>query len=225
MLRSFLIDCTCYNHNVTTPVDKTASRSSTATQEDVELLHRIAERDELAVGQLYDRYASYLFALLLRILKEHVEAEDSLQEVFLRVWDRAETYNESLGNPVVWLTRLTRNLAIDKLRSKLTHQRKAEEELGKDDEVHESDAERNPLNNAQQTQQRAYINAALATLPHEQRVLIEYAYFQGFTQTELAEHFHVPLGTVKTRIRTGMISLRRQLEGFGFKSKGEQTLL
>jgi len=206
-------------------VDKIASGSSTATQEDVELLQRIAKREEVAVGQLYDRYASYLFALLLRILKEHVEAEDSLQEVFLRVWDRAETYNELLGHPVVWLTRLTRNLAIDKLRSKLAHQRKAEDELGMHDELHEDDAALDPVNTTQQSQQRAYINAALAALPKEQRVLIECAYFEGFTQTELAERFNVPLGTVKTRIRTGMTSLRRQLERLGFESKGEQTLL
>ncbi len=212
-------------HNKRTPVNEPIGPHSTTTQTDVEVVARIVQREEAAVGLLYDRYASHLYALLLRILREQSEAEDALQEVFLRVWDRAGTYNEALGSPVVWLTRIARNLAIDHLRSKRAHTRKLEDDLEQHAELQADDHTASPEHAASQSQQRAYIVAALSTLPREQRVLIESAYFQGFTQSELAERFQLPLGTVKTRIRTGMMALRRELEQRGLLQKGEQEQL
>lgn len=205
-----------------TPVSESVSSNVTTLQTDVELLRRIVQREEAAVGLLYDRYASQLYALLVRILRERSEAEDTLQEVFLRVWDRADTYNEKLGTPGVWLTRIARNLAIDKLRSKLGHLRRVEDDLEQHVEFPADEAAASPEDATVQSQRRAYIGAALNTLPPEQRVLIESAYFQGFTESELAERFQLPLGTVKTRIRTGMLTLRREMEQRGFLRKGER---
>lgn len=182
-----------------------------AAATDVSLLRRIAKRDQLAVGELYDRHASYLYTLLLRILREASEAEDTLQEVFLRVWDKAESYNESLGNPLVWLTRVARNLAIDRLRSRLGQARRVEEDIDSHIDL-QSDSGSNPEHLADRSQRQEYVARALSSLPKEQRLLIEHAYFGGYTQSELAAHFKLPLGTVKTRIRSGMMELRRQLE-------------
>lgn len=222
MSNNFFLYSTELQHTTRTPVNESTSSNSTTLETDVELLRRIVQREEAAVGFLYDRHASHLYALLLRILKEQSEAEDALQEVFLRVWDRAGTYNEKLGSPSVWLTRIARNLAIDRLRSKLGHVRSVEDDLERHAELPADEAAANPEDATIRSQQRAYIGAALSMLPQEQRVLIESAYFQGFTQSELAERFHLPLGTVKTRIRTGMITLRRELERLGFLRKGER---
>lgn len=203
-------------------VHASVNASATTAPADGDLLRRIIKREEIAVSLLYDKYASHLYGLLLRILKEQAEAEDTLQEVFLRVWDKADTYNESLGSPVVWLTRIARNLAIDKLRSKLGHHRKAEDGLEQHAELQADESAASPEHAANQSQQRAYILAALNALPREQRMLIESAYFEGFTQSELAERFQLPLGTVKTRIRTGMMTLRRELEQSGVREKRER---
>ena len=179
---------------------------------DIILLRRIVKRDQTALGELYDKHSSYLYTLIVRIVREQEEAEDILQEVFLRVWDRAESYNESLGTPIVWMTRIARNLSIDTLRSKSGKARKSEDSLEKHGELHSEDRLSNPEYYATHSQQQGYIARALTSLPAEQRALIECAYFQGFTQSEMAEHFDIPLGTVKTRIRAGMIELRRQLK-------------
>lgn len=185
----------------------------TAAETDAQLLQRIARKDEAAVGELYDRYSTYLYTLILHIVRAETEAEDSLQEVFMRVWEKAKTYDESLGAPVVWMTRIARNLAIDKLRSKLGHLRKLEVDIAVHSELRSDDSTADPEASTILAVRRDKVLEALRLLPEEQRVLIEYAYFRGFTQTELAQHLQLPLGTVKTRIRTGMHALRKHLEG------------
>src|SRR5262249_51198158 len=142
---------------------------------------------------------------ILRILRDRSEAEEILQEVFMQVWLRAETYNVSLGTPAGWLVRIARNRAIDRLRSNAVRLRAAEAAPAP------TDAADTPEDAASLGEQQRAVSRALASLPPEQRVLIEQAYFFGLTQSELAERFTLPLGTVKTRIRTGMIALREQL--------------
>ena len=92
--------------------------SSTTSAADIALLDRIARRDQAGLAELYDRHCRLLFSLILRILRDRGEAEDVLQEVFVRVWDRADSYNPSLGTPAAWLVRISRNRAIDRLRSR-----------------------------------------------------------------------------------------------------------
>jgi RNA polymerase sigma-70 factor (ECF subfamily) len=171
---------------------------------DIALIQRIVSRDEAAVAELYDRHCRLLFGLILRIIRDRSEAEEILQEVFVLVWTRAETYNVSLGPPAAWLVRVARNRAIDRLRSNAVRVRAVES-------APEPDPVENPESKASVSEQQRAVGRALASLPPDQRVLIEQAYFLGLTQSELAERFKLPLGTVKTRIRTGMLALREQL--------------
>ena len=171
---------------------------------DIVLIERIVARDEAAVAELYDRHCRLLFGLVLRIIRDRSEAEEILQEVFVLVWTRAETYNVSLGPPAAGLGRIARNRAIDRLRANNVRLRAVES-------APEPEPVENPESKASLSEQQRAVAGALESLPPDQRVLIEQAYFLGLTQSELAERFKLPLGTVKTRIRTGMLALREQL--------------
>jgi RNA polymerase sigma-70 factor (ECF subfamily) len=189
------------------------SQSSNAI--DLGLLQRIVNRDTTALAELYDRHSRLLFGVAVRILRSHPDAEEVLQEVFVRVWTRADTYDERLGVPAAWLTRMARNRAIDRLRS-----RKSRGEVdvpGGEAATPEIDARQpaatpSPEALAQEAETGGALRNALGTLPPEQRVLIEAAFFEGFTHQELADRFGLPLGTVKTRIRSGIIAMRDRLE-------------
>jgi RNA polymerase sigma-70 factor (ECF subfamily) len=175
------------------------------TRTDIAILDRIVARDERAVAELYDRHNRLLFGLVLRILRDRGEAEEVLQEVFVLVWTRAETYNVALGSPAAWLVRVARNRAIDRLRSNAVRLRAVEAApvpAGGGD---------NPETRAAESERQRAVKQALEVLAPEQRILIEQAYYLGLTQSELAERFQLPLGTVKTRIRAGMMALREQL--------------
>ena len=175
---------------------------------DDDLLHAIARNDEGALGAIYDRYRLILFGLILRILHDREEAEDCLQEVFLQVWRRARDFDESRGRAFTWLVTIARSRALDRLRAsgsrlKLT----TEAAQVTPDEVGYAAEE------AVQSEQGALVRAALAELPEEQRRALLLAYFEGLTQTEIAARLGDPLGTVKTRMRSGMIKLRELLHG------------
>ena len=181
-----------------------------AQENDVELLKAIAARDETALAQLYDRYDRILFGLLMRILNNREEAEDVLQETFLQVWRKAADFDESRGRPFTWLVTLARSRAIDRLRTLASRERVAEAGAREvSEEV--SDAATDAL----KSEQRGLVSDALAKLPDEQKRPIMLAYFDGLTQSEIATHLGAPLGTVKTRMRTGMIRLRELLAGQG----------
>lgn len=180
---------------------------------DLSLLQRIAARDSAALGELYDRHSRLIFGLILRIVRDRAEAEEILQEAFVRVWTRADTYDARVGGPLPWIVRLARNRAIDRLRARRT--RAGIDTSGPDGSV----AEAVPASDIQSpealvlaAQRRQALTGALAGLPAEQRQLIEAAFFEGYTHGELARRFGLPLGTVKTRIRTGMIAMRQRLE-------------
>jgi RNA polymerase sigma-70 factor (ECF subfamily) len=178
---------------------------SEETRADVALIDRIVARDQSAIAELYDRYNRLLFGLILRILKERSEAEDVLQEVFLAAWTSAHTYKAARGTPAGWLVRIARNRAIDRLRATSVRLRVIDESYSRP----LTDA--SELQAARGEQQRA-VKGALDALPADQRALIEDAYFLGLTHSELAARFSVPLGTVKTRIRAGMLALRQLLQ-------------
>ena len=186
-------------------------QSSDSIRVDIALLERIVTRDAGAVGQLYDRHSRLLYGLILRILRDRSEAEEVLQEVFVLVWNRGATYSPALGPPAAWLVGIARNRAIDRLRANAVRRRTME--TVRFDVAPQEDPE---TNTALGEQQRA-IGRALSALPREQRDLIEDAYFLGFTHSELAERHNLPLGTVKTRIRTGLLSLRDQLSQIGIE--------
>jgi RNA polymerase sigma-70 factor, ECF subfamily len=189
--------------------------SNATSAADIALLDRIARRDQGGLAELYDRHCRLLFSLILRILRDRGEAEDVLQEVFVRVWDRADTYNPTLGTPAAWLVRISRNRAIDRLRARTVRAGIHVPELDRPEQAADPALDADPERFAASTEERRVIADAVATLPQEQRVLIECAFYEGYTQSELAERFDLPLGTVKTRIRTGMQSLRRALASLG----------
>jgi RNA polymerase sigma-70 factor (ECF subfamily) len=173
---------------------------SEETRADVSLIDRVVSRDPTAIAELYDRHNRLLFGLILRVLQDRGEAEDVLQEVFLSVWTRASTYRAAAGPPIAWLVGIARNRAIDRLRA-----------IGV--RVHAVEAARSPAaaDSPESQLERGEVARAIAALPAEQRVLIENAYYLGLTHSELADRFKLPLGTVKTRVRTGMLALRQQL--------------
>jgi RNA polymerase sigma-70 factor, ECF subfamily len=172
---------------------------------DAALLARIAARDPGAIATLYDRHARMLYSLIVRILRDRSEAEDVLQDVFVRAWTRVETYNRDLGSPLAWLIRIARNRAIDRLRARDVRERSAED-------VPKPPEAASPEATAALSERQRAVKRALDVLTPDQRALIECAYFRGLSQTELAAEFGLPLGTVKTRIRTGMQALRRELQ-------------
>lgn len=168
-------------------------------------MERMVARDAGAVGELYDRHSRLLFGLILRVLGHRSDAEEVLQEVFIAVWNRSATYNVALGSPVAWLVRCARNRAVDRLRANAVRLRTAEAAAA------EPVPAATPETDAASSEQRRQVAQALGTLPADQRDLIEQAYFLGLTQSELAARHKLPLGTVKTRIRTGMLTLRQSL--------------
>ncbi len=182
---------------------------------DFSLLQRIAARDTAALAELYDRHSRLLFGLILRIVRDRGDAEEILQEAFVRVWTRTEKFDAQMGGPLPWIVRVARNCAIDRLRARRV--RAAVHTPAIDFAAVEATA---PAATAIQTPEAAVLDAerrrtltdALAGLPAEQRQLIEAAFFEGYTHSELAQRFGLPLGTVKTRIRTGMTAMRQRLE-------------
>jgi RNA polymerase sigma-70 factor (ECF subfamily) len=180
-------------------------QSSDEARADLALLNRVIARDESAIGELYDRHSRLLYGLILRILRDRGEAEEVLQEVFLQVWTRAETYKAELGAPAAWLVRIARNRSIDRFRTNSVRTRTVEA-------APQPPPVETPEARAAMSEQQRAVAHALEALPPEQRQLIEEAYFSGLTQSELAERFGLPLGTVKTRVRTGLMTLRRELQ-------------
>ena len=182
---------------------------------DVELLKAIAHQDETALAELYDRYRLILFGLLVRILNSREEAEDVLQEVFLQVWRRAADFDENRGRPFTWLVTLARSRGIDRLRNLAARDRVAIAG-SREPSAEISDA----VADAVRSEQRGLVTSALDQLPDEQRRPLMLAYFDGLTQSEIATKLNAPLGTIKTRMRTGLSKLRdllgEQSASFGF---------
>jgi len=186
-----------------------------AQEKDVELLQAIVARDEAALAQLYDRYRVILFGLLMRILNNRAEAEDVLQEVFLQVWRRAADFDAIRGRPFTWLVTLARSRGIDRLRTLAARERVAVAGARE-----ETEAVSDAASDAFRSEQRGLVTNALAQLPDEQKRALMLAYFDGLTQSEIAARLGAPLGTVKTRMRSGLAKLRELLAGkdesFGF---------
>lgn len=172
---------------------------------DAGLLARIAQGDSQAFADFYDRHSSLFYALLLRILRNEREAEDVLQDACLLIWERAAHYDSNLGKPLSWAIALIRNKAIDRLRSVRRQEHLHDEVM--DDLVVISETPEWAGDEAR------LVRRALAELSPEQRQAIELAFFSGLTHLEIAEKTGTPAGTIKARIRRGMMTMRDALEG------------
>jgi len=172
-----------------------------------ELLSRIAQGEQEALAALFDRTSRIVFGLAHRILRNEAEAEEAMLDVFLYVWRRARDFDTNRGNPTSWLLMVARSRVIDRVRSnKLRRER--EDPL---DEFQFFAEGCNPEEHSIAGQIGGRVRRALEQLPWEQRQALELAYFQGLSQSEIARQLETPLGTIKTRVRQGILRLRHRM--------------
>jgi RNA polymerase sigma-70 factor (ECF subfamily) len=193
------------------------------TLSDPELVLRLHRGDEAALGAIYDRHGGLLYGSVLRFVGDRQMAEEVVQDTFVTLWRDADRFDPSVGGLPGWLLRIARNRAIDRLRA--AARRPSLVELSAipgvspgtaDDGVprlHEQDATADPAERAERAWTRSLVRTALSTMPEPERLALELAYVQDLTQAEIAERLGWPLGTVKSRTRRGLASLRLVLEG------------
>lgn len=184
---------------------------------ETELLEKTGQGDRDSFKQLHERYAGVLFSTAYQVLNDQAEAEDVLQDVFVQIWDKAKLYDRSRGKPLTWALTLTRNKSIDRLRSAQRRHR-LKDEVEKETTVSEqrgagaSQSGTDSVERVYALEQNRIVRTAVLQLSTEQRQAIEMAFFGGLTQNEIAHKLDEPLGTVKARIRRGMIKLKDIIE-------------
>ena len=177
-----------------------AGADPNAATSDLALVMAIRAGEEGAMATLYDRYSSIVYSVALRVLQDTGAAEDVLQDIFLQLWRKPGAFDASRGNMGAWLAVIARNRAIDALR-----RRRPENDI--EDVV--VSVEPDLASDAERSRAMEKVRGALQAMPAAQRSALEMAYFEGLTHTEIAEKTGEPLGTVKTRIRSGLLSLRK----------------
>jgi RNA polymerase sigma-70 factor, ECF subfamily len=171
--------------------------------EDAVLIAQTRQRNQDAFAVLYDRYSSLVYSVAMRVLKNPAAAEDVLHDVFLQLWHSPEKFEASRGNLASWLAVIARNRAIDGTRRERPRVDPEDVVLVSPVDIH-SEAERSAV--------AEKVRGVLKTMPEVQRRAVEMAFFDGMTHVEIADKTHEPLGTVKTRIRSGLIMIRKAFE-------------
>jgi RNA polymerase sigma-70 factor (ECF subfamily) len=177
--------------------------------DDITLLLAVAQRDEASFGLLYDRLSRPIFSLVVRIIRSRAEAEEVLQEAFWQIWESAPAYRPELGSPFCWMVTVARRKAIDRLRANSRHLQRIEEAQGLriDDEFAAPVA----LDLIAAGERNASVRAALTKLGADERRAITLAFFDGLTHEEISLALRAPVGTVKARIRRGLLKLKPSL--------------
>jgi len=173
--------------------------------DDRELIRQVVRRDQRAFLALYERYSSRIFTLILHMVSDRMLAEEILQETLLRVWSRAEQYVPERGSPLIWMLAIARYTVLERLR--FESHRPILSDGNEPTPLLENLPE--PESTSEEARWRS-LHLVIQSLPEEQRTVIEMAYYQGLCQSEIAEMLDLPLGTVKTRLRAGMLRLRQQ---------------
>jgi RNA polymerase sigma-70 factor (ECF subfamily) len=188
--------------------------SATADPEHLsKLLAAIGGGDQRAFAELYQSCSSHLFGLLLRILQRRDWAEEALQDCFLKIWQKSETYEPARGTPLAWLSTIARYRALDLLRMKRPEVEMPEE--GEEPPMTLADPGQDPVDSAIEGEGMGRLRDCMRGLQDEQRKSVMLAYYEGYTHLELAEAMQAPLGTVKSWVRRGLSRLRECLEAVG----------
>jgi RNA polymerase sigma-70 factor, ECF subfamily len=175
-------------------------------------LARVASGDAAAFEALYDKHSPLVYALLMRMLRNAEDAHEVLQETFIQVWNRASSFDPARGSETAWLVSIARSRGLDRIRSSKLRSRK-EDAAGKEISIRKPFVEQSATaNRAEESQMRLHVRGALAELPEPQRLALEMAYYEGLSQSEIAERLKEPLGTIKTRMQLGMKKLRESLK-------------
>lgn len=184
------------------------SEHSARSQEIAALIGRAAAGDQLAVSELYDATSRMVYGLVLRVLGDEGAAEEVMLDVYMQVWRQAAAYDAGRGSPLAWLATIARSRAIDRLRAGRQEWQRARSL----ETVSQQSTGENLEEAAYVTELREVVRGALGTLSAEQREALELAYYGGLSHSEIAERLGQPLGTIKTRIRLGMMKLRALLK-------------
>jgi len=174
------------------------------TYQESELVLLLKQRKESAFNYLYDNYSAALYSVIISIVPDRELSNDILQEVFVKIWRQIETYDVTKGRLFTWMLNIARNAGIDALRSKNFQQRQQNKELT--EHIHETGG------STQTNTDKIGLRKIVYKLKAEHRVLVELSYFEGFTQDEISKMLNIPLGTVKTRLRTALIQLKQVMK-------------
>jgi RNA polymerase sigma-70 factor (ECF subfamily) len=175
------------------------------TYSENELVSLLQQRNEKAFGYLYDNYSGALYGIIHSIITDNETANDVLQDVFVNIWKKIESYDASKGRLFTWMLNIARNASIDKIRSKGFRDALKNQPISDNVDIGIGSAINPAINDVG-------LRKVISRLKEEQRVLIDLSYFQGFTHEEIAKAMNIPLGTVKTRIRSALIQLRTLIQ-------------
>ncbi|MDQ6859976.1 MAG: sigma-70 family RNA polymerase sigma factor [Verrucomicrobiota bacterium] len=178
--------------------------------EDPELFRRTAAGDDKSLAELHRRYSGVLLATAMRVLNNARDAEEVVQEAFVQIWEKASVFDARRGKPLTWAMTLTRNKAIDHLR-RIQRRRRLHDDVSEEAQIWDGMVEQDSSDEAAAHETKEIVRSAVIQLSADQRRAIELAFFGGLTQQQIAQQLDEPLGTVKARIRRGMLKLRQIL--------------
>ena len=190
-----------------------------APPSDLDLVRRMANGDESAVAALYDRYGAVLYAVAYRIVGQKADAEEVVMEAFAQVWRDAGRFEAARGSVAAWLSMISRSRALDHIRGRDRRERLNSSAAREDQSQAPAMGSwgTDPARQVEQAERQKRVAAALESLSPVQRQAIEMAYYDGLSQSEIAERLNEPLGTVKTRVRLGMMKLREALRPYYYE--------